>query len=63
VLAEAQQAHGHPEADRRRVMRKLRAELRRIHRRDYFPPPQRRAVTDAVNALHPDHTSNTEETA
>jgi hypothetical protein len=42
-------------------LRKLRAELRRIHRRDYFPPPQRRAAEAAVNALHPDRTS--EETA
>lgn len=55
VLEEATHAAGLPDADRQRVMRKLRAELRRIHRRDYFPPPQRNAATRAVNALHPDH--------
>ncbi|MGW4210868.1 Chromate resistance protein ChrB [Lentzea sp. NPDC004789] len=55
VLEEAARATRLPEADRQRVMRRLRAELRRIHRRDYFPPPQRNAAIRAVNALHPDH--------
>lgn len=55
VLEEAAQAARLPEVDKQRVMRKLRAELRRIHRRDYFPPPQRNAATRAVDALHPDH--------
>jgi hypothetical protein len=61
VLAQAGQARHLDEDQRQRTLRKLRAELRRIHRRDYFPPPQRRAAEAAVNALHPDRTS--EETA
>lgn len=54
VLAQAEQARTADETTRRRVLRKLRAELRRIHRRDYFPPPGRRAAESAVNSLHPD---------
>ncbi|EME60923.1 Protein chrB [Amycolatopsis decaplanina DSM 44594] len=61
VLTEAEQAKTAPEPERLRVMRRLRAELRRIHRRDYFPPPQRTSAEHAVSALHPDHV--TEETA
>ncbi|MFB9690289.1 Chromate resistance protein ChrB [Amycolatopsis plumensis] len=61
VLTEAEQATTAAEPERLRIMRKLRAELRRIHRRDYFPPPQRAAAERAVAALHPDHV--TEETA
>ena len=53
VRVEADQALALPAADRRRVMRKLRAHLRRIHRRDYFPPPQRHDAQTAVDALHP----------
>ncbi|UQA90691.1 chromate resistance protein [Streptomyces halobius] len=36
VLGEAEQARTADEATRRGVLRRLRAELRRIHRRDYF---------------------------
>ncbi|NUT93079.1 MAG: chromate resistance protein [Saccharothrix sp.] len=61
VLAEAERAAGRSDADRQNAMRKLRAELRRIHRRDYFPPPERTAAGRAVAALHPDHAQ--EETA
>ncbi|MBA4864293.1 chromate resistance protein [Streptomyces sp. PSKA54] len=53
VLAQAEQARPLGEEERQRILRKLRAELRRIHRRDYFPPPNRRAAEAAVNALHP----------
>jgi hypothetical protein len=55
VLAQAQQAQALPDAQRRQLMRRLRAELRRIHRRDYFPPAVRAAAEAAVNALHPGH--------
>ncbi|WP_254211704.1 Chromate resistance protein ChrB [Streptomyces sp. ADI95-16] len=57
VLGQAQEAHGLDDDQRLRAMGKLRAELRRIHRRDYFPPPQRQAAEAAVDALHPDRTS------
>jgi hypothetical protein len=54
VLTEAETARSFDDAERRRVLRRLRAELRRIHRRDYFPPAERRAAERAVAALHPD---------
>ena len=59
VLAEALRASGLPASDRSRMLRKLRAELRRINRRDYFPPPERQAAVNAVNALHPDQKEDT----
>jgi hypothetical protein len=47
------EAAAHAEAkDRRRVADRLRAELRRIDRRDYFPPPERDTAHAAVRALH-----------
>jgi hypothetical protein len=51
VTAEAQEAASLPERDRRRAGERLRAELRRINRRDYFPPAQRAAAQAAVRAL------------
>jgi DNA-binding helix-hairpin-helix protein with protein kinase domain len=54
VLTEAETARSFDDAERQRVLRRLRAELRRIHRRDYFPPAERRAAERAVAALHPD---------
>ncbi len=63
IVIQAEQARTLPEAERQRAMRRLRAELRRIHRRDYFPPPQRTTAERAVNTLHPDHHSSEQETA
>jgi len=37
--------------DRGAVSRRLRAELHRITRRDFFPPPEREAAVRAVDAL------------
>ena len=48
VIAEAQAAQP---ADRARVVRRLRAELRRIARRDFFPPAERDTARAAVQAL------------
>ncbi|WP_133804603.1 Chromate resistance protein ChrB [Kribbella caucasensis] len=49
-------------AERARAVRRLRDELRRIQRRDYFPPPERDAARAAVDALrYPDEI--TEDTA
>ncbi|MGW6908882.1 Chromate resistance protein ChrB [Streptomyces sp. NPDC054940] len=56
VRAQAEEARQLPDDERQRSLRKLRAELRRIQRRDYFPPAQRRAAEDAVEALHPANT-------
>lgn len=60
VLAQAEAARHQQDDERQRTLRRLRAELRRIHRRDYFPPPQRRAAETAVKALHPTHTGASE---
>jgi hypothetical protein len=51
VLAEANAAASWPERDRQRIGERLRAELRRISRRDYFPPAERDAAQAAVQAL------------
>ncbi len=51
VSAEAAAATTAAPREARRAAERLRAELRRIHRRDYFPPPERDAAHAAVNAL------------
>src|SRR6266508_5336465 len=51
VAAEAHAAAGAPARERRRAGERLRAELRHITRRDYFPPPQRDTAQAAVRAL------------
>jgi hypothetical protein len=51
VLEEAQDAAALPERERQRVGARLRAELRRIARRDYFPPPQRDSAQASVQEL------------
>ena len=51
VRVEAQQARGLPPGQRRRVGQRLRAELGRIARRDFFPPPERDQAQMAVRAL------------
>jgi hypothetical protein len=49
VIDQATAAAGQP--DRTRTVRRLRDELRRIHRRDYFPPTERDTARHAVEAL------------
>jgi hypothetical protein len=51
VSTEAAAATAAPPREARRIADRLRAELRRIHRRDYFPPPERDAAESAVSAL------------
>jgi len=51
VIADAEAAAGASEAERTRAVRRLRAELHRIGRRDYFPPHERDAARAAVQAL------------
>jgi hypothetical protein len=52
VTAEAEAAVSGSAAERARLLRRLRAELRRIHRRDFFPPPERETARVAVEALN-----------
>jgi uncharacterized protein YdbL (DUF1318 family) len=51
VHAEAAAAADAEQAERDRVLRRLRGELRRIVRRDFFPPLERDAARAAVEAL------------
>jgi hypothetical protein len=51
VAAQADAAQTLPDRERAAAVRRLRGELRRIHRRDFFPPPQREAAQRAVAAL------------
>jgi hypothetical protein len=51
VTREARAAMQEPPATRRRALSRLRRELRRIQRRDYFPPPARDEAKQAVEAL------------
>jgi hypothetical protein len=39
------------EADRARAVRRLRAELHRVRRRDFFPPPERDLALAAIDEL------------
>jgi hypothetical protein len=51
VLDEATAAVTAGPAERARVVRRLRGELRRIGRRDFFPPPERDAARNSVQVL------------
>ena len=51
VTEQAQAAVDADLAQRMRVLRRLRGELRRIARRDFFSPPEREAARAAVDAL------------
>jgi hypothetical protein len=57
VIAEAASASAAGDRERRRTADRLRAELRRIGRRDYFPPAERDVAQAAVRALHADDTA------
>jgi hypothetical protein len=54
VIAQARAAADGTAVERTRATRRLRAELRRIARRDFFPSPQRDAAQAAINALTAD---------
>jgi hypothetical protein len=45
------------DAERRRVLKRLRAELHRVRRRDFFPPTERDAAVAAVEQLAGDNSS------
>jgi hypothetical protein len=51
VLEQATAATILPRDEQARVVGLLRGELRRIRRRDFFPPAERDAAVAAVNAL------------
>jgi hypothetical protein len=51
LSASARAARKLPDPERMRAIRQLRAELHRIQRRDFFPPPARDAAVAAVEQL------------
>jgi hypothetical protein len=51
VIADARAALLMPSGSRKRTLGRLRRELRRTRRRDYFPAPEREAAAEAVEAL------------
>jgi hypothetical protein len=51
VIAEAEAAAAEGTGRHRRTLARLRRELGRIARRDYFPPPERERAREAVEAL------------
>ncbi|GAB2628452.1 hypothetical protein Aab01nite_22100 [Paractinoplanes abujensis] len=51
VVTEAEAAISAEPGERARVVRRLRAELRRIRRRDFFPPAERDTAQVMVDAL------------
>ena len=51
VAEQAAAAGSGPTGRRKRTLARLRRELRRIRRRDYFPPPERERAAAAVEAL------------
>ncbi|MFI6300063.1 Chromate resistance protein ChrB [Nonomuraea sp. NPDC050790] len=51
VLEQAEAAALARPGERSRTLKRLQAELRRIGRRDYFPPPEREGAQQAVRAL------------
>jgi hypothetical protein len=51
LTAEARAALAIPAGQRKRTLARLRRELRRIRRRDYFPAPGRETAAGAVEAL------------
>ena len=51
ILTDATDALDADPTTRAAVLRRLRGQLRRVSRRDYFPPPQRDTARAAVEAL------------
>ena len=51
VIAEAEAAAADADGRQRRTLARLRREVGRIARRDYFPPPERERARRAVEAL------------
>lgn len=63
ITAEAVAAARATIVERQSLARRLRAELRRIHRRDYFPPVERDQADAAVGALTTDTSRASEATS
>jgi hypothetical protein len=51
LTEEAAAAAGQPAGQRRRTLKRMRRELRRIRARDYFPPPERELAQRVLDEL------------
>ena len=51
IIAEARATFSAPETERARTVRRLRSEMRRIERRDYFRPPRREEARQVLRRL------------
>jgi polyhydroxyalkanoate synthesis regulator phasin len=51
LIEQAASARQQPTGQRRRTVKRLRRELRRIRGRDYFPPPERELAHQALDEL------------
>jgi hypothetical protein len=51
LIEQAAAAREQPVGPRRRTVKRLRRELRRIRARDYFPPPERELAQRALDEL------------
>ena len=51
IIQTEEQTGTGPDADQARTLDRLRRELRRIRRRDYFPPPEQETARQAVEGL------------
>jgi hypothetical protein len=51
IIDDARAAHSLASTPRRRTLARLRRELRRVRRRDYFPPPEREQAAREVAEL------------
>jgi hypothetical protein len=63
VLEEATAVRALTATARSAVVRKLRAQVHRVNRRDYFPPPERAAAAAAVEGLAAEEQPTDEELA
>jgi hypothetical protein len=51
LVSRAQQARLEPNGEHPQLLGRLRRDLRRIRRRDYFPPPEQELARQAVENL------------
>lgn len=51
LIVQIEQARTGSDADQARALDRLRRELRRIRRRDYFPPPEQELARQAVESV------------
>lgn len=51
LIVQAEQTTAAPVADQARAVDRLRRELRRIRRRDFFPPPEQETARHAIETL------------